>query len=93
MQKNLLLLESQNWLDRHTRGVFLEFTVYNPHVGLLLFFAVNACKLWPLVGESICHSNIGGRATSDSWNIYSSSGGANESSGVLWPWRRVSAHL
>lgn len=32
--EKLAELESQNWLDVHTRGVFVEFTLYNANVNL-----------------------------------------------------------
>lgn len=31
---NLSFLQSQNWIDRRTRAVFVEFTVYNPNINL-----------------------------------------------------------
>ena len=35
-------LESQAWIDRYTRAVFIEFTVYNPGTNL---FSINTLLL------------------------------------------------
>jgi polycystin 1L2 len=35
-------LEQDGWIDRYTRAVFVEFTVYNPGVNL---FAVDSAKI------------------------------------------------
>lgn len=34
LQKNLAWLKSQHWIDRFTRAVFVEFTVYYPYVNI-----------------------------------------------------------
>lgn len=36
------LLEDQAWIDRYTRAIFIEFTVYNPGTNL---FAINTLLL------------------------------------------------
>jgi hypothetical protein len=38
VQGNLTLLKQMDWIDRRTRSVIIDFTVYNPNVGL---FAVS----------------------------------------------------
>ncbi|XP_055954867.1 uncharacterized protein LOC126810750 isoform X1 [Patella vulgata] len=35
-------LESQNWIDRYTRAVFVEFTIYNPQVNLFAIATIVA---------------------------------------------------
>lgn len=35
LQGNLSLLQEMAWIDRQTRAVFAEFTVYNPNINLL----------------------------------------------------------
>lgn len=37
IQSNLLLLRDQNWIDRQTRSLFFEFSVYNPNVNLFAY--------------------------------------------------------
>jgi hypothetical protein len=34
---NFTLLEENNWLDKQTRAVFVEFNVYNPNVNLFTY--------------------------------------------------------
>ena len=34
MRKKLEMLENEAWIDKYTRGLFVEFTVYNPNVNL-----------------------------------------------------------
>jgi hypothetical protein len=34
VQGNLTSLQQLDWIDRRTRSVFLEFTVFNPNIGL-----------------------------------------------------------
>jgi hypothetical protein len=36
IQGNLTLLKEMNWIDRQTRAVFIEFSVYNPNVNLIM---------------------------------------------------------
>ena len=36
IQGNLSLLREMNWIDRQTRAVFVEFSVYNPNINLVM---------------------------------------------------------
>jgi len=36
IQGNLSLLQQMNWVDRQTRAVFVEFSVYNPNINLIM---------------------------------------------------------
>jgi len=36
LQGNLSLLQEMNWIDRQTRAVFAEFSVYNPNINLVM---------------------------------------------------------
>jgi hypothetical protein len=36
IQGNLTLLKEMNWIDRQTRAVFVEFSVYNPNINLIM---------------------------------------------------------
>ena len=36
LQGNLSLLREMNWVDRQTRAVFVEFSVYNPNINLVM---------------------------------------------------------
>ena len=36
LQGNLSLMEAMNWIDRQTRAVFVEFSVYNPNIETLM---------------------------------------------------------
>jgi polycystin 1L2 len=36
LQGNLSLLKEMNWIDRQTRAVFVEFSVYNPNSNLIM---------------------------------------------------------
>ena len=36
LQGNLTLLKKMNWLDRQTRAIFAEFSVYNPNINLVM---------------------------------------------------------
>ena len=35
--KQLNLLRNASWVDRYTRAVFLEFTLYNPNINLFAY--------------------------------------------------------
>jgi len=36
IQGNLTLLKEMNWIDRQTRAIFVEFSVYNPNINLVM---------------------------------------------------------
>jgi polycystin 1L2 len=36
IQGNLTLLKEMNWIDRQTRAIFAEFSVYNPNINLVM---------------------------------------------------------
>ena len=36
LQGNLSLLREMNWVDRQTRAIFIEFSVYNPNINLVM---------------------------------------------------------
>ena len=36
LQGNLSLLQQMEWIDRQTRAVFIEFSVYNPNINLIM---------------------------------------------------------
>ena len=36
LQRNLTLLQEMNWIDRQTRAVLAEFSVYNPNMNLIM---------------------------------------------------------
>ena len=36
IQGNLSLLRQMNWIDRQTRAIFVEFSVYNPNINLVM---------------------------------------------------------
>ncbi|XP_067670971.1 polycystin-1-like protein 2 [Haliotis asinina] len=42
LEKTMTLLEEENWIDKYTRAVFVEFTVYNPQVNLFAISTIVA---------------------------------------------------
>ena len=36
LQGNLTLLKKMNWVDRQTRAVIVEFSVYNPNINMIM---------------------------------------------------------
>ena len=59
---NLTKLERMNWIDRKTRAVFVEFSIYNPNVNLLM---VNTIQF-----EFLASGNILTKATFDPVSLY-----------------------
>ena len=37
IQNDLLSLQQMNWIDKRTRAIFIEFSLFNPNVNLLSF--------------------------------------------------------
>ncbi|XP_071105701.1 polycystin-1-like [Haliotis cracherodii] len=42
LENKMLELEKENWIDKYTRAVFVEFTVYNPQVNLFAIVTILA---------------------------------------------------
>ena len=40
IQGNLTLLRQMNWIDRQTRAVIIEFSVYNPNINIVMVTAI-----------------------------------------------------
>ena len=40
IQGNLTLLKQMNWIDRQTRAVIIEFSVYNPNINIVMVTAI-----------------------------------------------------
>ncbi|XP_035681307.1 polycystin-2-like [Branchiostoma floridae] len=49
-------LEPSGWIDRYTRAVFIEMTIYNPHANL--FSVVNLLTEFTTVGNAYPHVDI-----------------------------------
>jgi polycystin 1L2 len=60
---NLTLLQKNNWIDRQTRAVFVEFSIYNPNINL---FMVNT-----ILFEFLPSGNILSSARFDPLNLFS----------------------
>ena len=41
LQADLLALQQQHWLNNHTRALFLEFSVYNAQVCVLILIRIH----------------------------------------------------
>ena len=67
IQGNLSLLKQMEWIDRQTRAVFIEFSVYNPNINLVM---VSTILVEFLPGGSIFTS-----VRFDPLNLFSESGG------------------
>ena len=67
LQGNLSLLQKMNWIDRQTRAVFAEFSVYNPNINLIM---VSTILIEFLPAGSIITS-----ARFDTLNLFSDLGG------------------
>jgi polycystin 1L2 len=40
LQNNLTALQQMNWIDRQTRAVFIEFSLYNPNIKLFSYCTI-----------------------------------------------------
>lgn len=40
LKNNLLLLQRMRWIDRQTKAVFIEFSIYNPNLNLFAYCTV-----------------------------------------------------
>jgi polycystin 1L2 len=40
LQNNLTALQQMNWIDRQTRAVFIEFSLYNPNINLFAYCTI-----------------------------------------------------
>ncbi|KAL3877557.1 hypothetical protein ACJMK2_035254 [Sinanodonta woodiana] len=56
-EKIIAELKENKWIDRGTRAVFLEFTLYNSNVNLFAF--VKYVREYPEVGDVFCYISLG----------------------------------
>ena len=66
IQGNLSLLQQMNWIDRQTRAVFVEFSVYNPNIDLVMVSTI--------LVEFLPSGSIITSAKFDPLNLFSESG-------------------
>ena len=67
LQGNLSLLREMNWIDRQTRAIFFEFSVYNPNINLVMISTI--------LVEFLESGSILTSARFDPLNLFSESGG------------------
>ena len=67
IQGNLSLLREINWIDRQTRAIFAEFSVYNPNVDLIMVSSIMI--------EFLSSGSILATARFDPLNLFNESGG------------------
>ena len=66
IQGNLSLLRKMNWIDRQTRAVFVEFSVYNPNIDLVMVST--------FLFEFLSAGSIVSQARFDTLNLFSEIG-------------------
>ena len=68
IQGNLSLLKQMNWVDRQTRAVFVEFSVFNPNINLVMVSTI--------LVEFLSSGSILTSARFDPLNLFSDIGGS-----------------
>jgi len=69
LQGNLSLLQQMEWVDRQTRAIFIEFSVYNPNINLVMVSTI--------LVEFLHSGSILTTARFDPLNLFSETGGFN----------------
>ena len=67
LQGNLSLLRQMNWIDKQTRAIFAEFSVYNPNINLVMVSTI--------LIEFLSSGTIIATARFDPMNLFSETGG------------------
>jgi polycystin 1L2 len=67
IQGNLSLLKQMNWVDRQTRAVLVEFSAYNPNIGLVMVSTI--------LIEFLSSGSLLTKANFEPLNLFSESGG------------------
>ena len=75
IQGNLSLLRQMNWIDRQTRAVFIEFSVYNPNINLVMVSTI--------LVEFISSGSILTQAKFDELNLFNDIGQSTISFSIL----------
>ena len=72
---NLTKLEQMNWVDRQTRAIFVEFSIYNPNINLVMVSTIQV--------EFLASGNILTKATFDPVSLFNEVNLSGSFSGLL----------
>ena len=72
---NLTKLEEMNWIDRQTRAIFVEFSIYNPNINLVMVSTIQV--------EFLASGNILTKATFDPVSLFNEANLSGSVSGLL----------